>query len=102
MTPEQVKLVQFHPAYTYEDFFEGYRPAPGVLIVSRDRTDVPMAGIYNICYVNAFQTQATDTQWWRTRHRSMKSAPSESVKSWSEFSSRQIACAAGTCSTRAD
>lgn len=27
--PEQVKLVQFHPAYTYEDFFEGFRPAPG-------------------------------------------------------------------------
>jgi 5-methylcytosine-specific restriction protein B len=26
---EQVKLVQFHPAYTYEDFFEGYRPVPG-------------------------------------------------------------------------
>ena len=25
--PEQVRLVQFHPAYTYEDFFEGYRPA---------------------------------------------------------------------------
>ena len=23
-----MKLVQFHPAYTYEDFFEGYRPAP--------------------------------------------------------------------------
>jgi 5-methylcytosine-specific restriction protein B len=27
--PEQVKLVQFHPAYTYEDFFEGYRPMAG-------------------------------------------------------------------------
>ena len=27
--PEQVKLVQFHPAYTYEDFFEGYRPTAG-------------------------------------------------------------------------
>jgi len=27
--PEQVKLVQFHPAYTYEDFFEGYRPMLG-------------------------------------------------------------------------
>jgi 5-methylcytosine-specific restriction protein B len=26
---EQVKLVQFHPAYTYEDFFEGYRPVTG-------------------------------------------------------------------------
>lgn len=23
------QLVQFHPAYTYEDFFEGYRPTPG-------------------------------------------------------------------------
>lgn len=23
-----IKLVQFHPAYSYEDFFEGYRPAP--------------------------------------------------------------------------
>lgn len=27
--PEQVKLIQFHPAYTYEDFFEGYRPMAG-------------------------------------------------------------------------
>jgi 5-methylcytosine-specific restriction enzyme B len=24
--PENVQLVQFHPAYSYEDFFEGYRP----------------------------------------------------------------------------
>jgi hypothetical protein len=25
---DNVRLVQFHPAYTYEDFFEGYRPMP--------------------------------------------------------------------------
>ncbi|MFF3285633.1 DUF4357 domain-containing protein [Streptomyces sp. NPDC003023] len=25
--PEQVKIVQFHPSYSYEDFFEGFRPA---------------------------------------------------------------------------
>lgn len=25
---DNVRLVQFHPAYTYEDFFEGYRPVP--------------------------------------------------------------------------
>jgi 5-methylcytosine-specific restriction protein B len=25
-TEANVKIVQFHPAYTYEDFFEGYRP----------------------------------------------------------------------------
>jgi 5-methylcytosine-specific restriction protein B len=24
-----VKLVQFHPSYAYEDFFEGFRPSPG-------------------------------------------------------------------------
>lgn len=27
--PDNTKLVQFHPAYSYEDFFEGYRPGPG-------------------------------------------------------------------------
>jgi 5-methylcytosine-specific restriction protein B len=25
---QTVRLVQFHPSYTYEDFFEGYRPKP--------------------------------------------------------------------------
>ena len=37
--PENVKLVQFHPAYTYEDFFQGYRPveeADGARFARRD------------------------------------------------------------------
>ncbi|MFE7838292.1 McrB family protein [Streptomyces sp. NPDC057474] len=27
--PDRVELVQFHPSYTYEDFFEGFRPVRG-------------------------------------------------------------------------
>ncbi|MFE1836811.1 AAA family ATPase [Streptomyces sviceus] len=27
--PDRVELIQFHPSYTYEDFFEGFRPVRG-------------------------------------------------------------------------
>lgn len=35
----------------------GYPPAPGVTVVVRDSTDTPAPGLFNICYVNGFQTQ---------------------------------------------
>ena len=35
----------------------GYPPSPGVTIVVRDSTDSPAPGMFNICYVNGFQTQ---------------------------------------------
>ena len=34
-----------------------YDPPSGVRVVSRDRLDSPAEGLYNICYVNGFQTQ---------------------------------------------
>jgi hypothetical protein len=48
-----------------------YRPARGVRIVDRDRSDRPAPGRYNICYVNAFQSQPDETAWWRRHHRAL-------------------------------
>ena len=46
----------------------GYPLPDGATIVSRDRTDTPAAGAYNICYVNGFQTQPDETDWGLTSH----------------------------------
>lgn len=45
-----------------------YPPAAGVGIVTRDRADSPVPGRYNICYVNAFQTQPAENSWWKSNH----------------------------------
>ncbi len=45
-----------------------YSPPSGVEIVSRDREDPPAPGLYNICYVNGFQTQPHDEDWWLDNH----------------------------------
>lgn len=45
-----------------------YRPLRSVQIVDRDHTARPARGVYNICYVNAFQTQAEQDRWWRSNH----------------------------------
>lgn len=41
-----------------------YGPPEGTVIVSRDRADPVAPGLYNICYLNAFQTQPQETGWW--------------------------------------
>ncbi len=45
-------------------------PAANVGIVVRDRSEEPVAGRYNICYVNGFQTQPDERGFWR-RHRGL-------------------------------
>jgi len=45
-----------------------YTPEDGVAIVVRDRLAAPVPGKYNVCYVNAFQTQPGDAAWWKTNH----------------------------------
>ncbi|MET7279415.1 endo alpha-1,4 polygalactosaminidase [Kribbella sp. NPDC005582] len=41
-----------------------YTPPSGVQVVTRDRTAAPAAGLYNICYVNAFQVQPGEQGSW--------------------------------------
>jgi Glycoside-hydrolase family GH114 len=45
-----------------------YDPDPAVTIVSRDRSDAPIPGLYSVCYINAFQTQANESAWWKANH----------------------------------
>ncbi len=46
----------------------GDAPVPAnVGIVVRDRHSHPLAGHYNVCYVNGFQTQRDEASFWRTR-----------------------------------
>ena len=48
----------------------GDRPVPDqVGIVVRDRTSEPLADVYNVCYVNGFQTQPGAKKFWRDRWR---------------------------------
>ncbi|MDZ5619969.1 endo alpha-1,4 polygalactosaminidase [Nocardioides bizhenqiangii] len=37
-------------------------------IVVRDRKAAPLAGRYNVCYVNGFQTQPDERRFWREHH----------------------------------
>ena len=46
----------------------GPRSVPAeVGIVVRDRRAAPLPGVYNICYVNGFQTQAEERSFWKKR-----------------------------------
>jgi hypothetical protein len=47
---------------------EPYAPPAGVTVVSRDHDASPAPGLYNICYVNAFQAQADANSWWQANH----------------------------------
>jgi len=45
-----------------------YDPPPGVTVVVRDVTATPSGAGYDLCYVNAFQTQPGDSEAWLADH----------------------------------
>ncbi|MEU0132880.1 endo alpha-1,4 polygalactosaminidase [Streptomyces sp. NPDC006296] len=52
-----------HADFDYQ-IGEPYTPPAGVEVVSRDHTASPAAGLYSICYVNAFQAQpGAESEW---------------------------------------
>ena len=65
--------VALPPAAGVADYQLGgtYPPASTVQIVTRDRTERPAPGRYNICYVNAFQTQPGELTFWKSKHPSL-------------------------------
>jgi hypothetical protein len=62
--------VQLPPANAGLDYQLGatYTPLPQVKVLSRDRESSPVAGLYNICYINGFQAQTEAESWWLTNH----------------------------------
>ncbi|MEU8823847.1 endo alpha-1,4 polygalactosaminidase [Streptomyces sp. NPDC048636] len=58
-----VTLPPVHAGFDYQ-LGGAYPPAKGVRIVSRDRKAEPADGLYNICYVNAFQSQPEERERW--------------------------------------
>lgn len=48
-----------------------YTPPAGTAVVVRDSTASPAAGLYNVCYVNGFQTQPADRVTWLEQRRDL-------------------------------
>ncbi|MEU1406566.1 endo alpha-1,4 polygalactosaminidase [Streptomyces sp. NPDC005728] len=61
--PAALRLPPRHAGFDYQ-IGGAYPPPAGVRIVSRDRSDPPAPGLYNICYVNAFQAQPQERSSW--------------------------------------
>ncbi|MFF7970065.1 endo alpha-1,4 polygalactosaminidase [Streptomyces sp. NPDC007905] len=61
--PAAVRLPPRHAGFDYQ-IGGAYPPPAGVRIVSRDRSGSPAPGLYNICYVNAFQAQPQERSSW--------------------------------------
>ncbi|WP_434975086.1 endo alpha-1,4 polygalactosaminidase [Streptomyces collinus] len=61
--PTAVRLPPRHAGFDYQ-IGGAYPPPAEVRVVSRDRTAAPAPGLYNICYVNAFQTQPQERSSW--------------------------------------
>lgn len=65
--------VQLPPTPAIADYQLGgaYSPPAGVGVVARDSTARPAPDLYNICYINGFQSQPADRERWLTERRDL-------------------------------
>ncbi|WP_371789846.1 endo alpha-1,4 polygalactosaminidase [Streptomyces sp. NBC_01471] len=63
-TSASVELPPVNAGFDYQ-IGEAYTPPSGVKVVSRDNADAPAKGLYNICYINAFQSQPDHEGDWK-------------------------------------
>jgi len=66
-TPAAPRLPQPNAGFDYQ-LGGAYPPPSGVTVVSRDRTAAPAPGLFNICYVNGFQVQSGEVDFWKDDH----------------------------------
>jgi hypothetical protein len=71
-TSQKNHITQF-PTHTVFDYqlSGGYPPAPGVGGVVRDSSDLPVHGVFSICYVNGFQSQPGERNVWLNKHKAL-------------------------------
>jgi hypothetical protein len=69
-TPKTIGGIALPPANAGFDYQIGgpYPPPAGIHIVSRDHSESPAAGLYNLCYINAYQTQPDEADTWMSKH----------------------------------
>lgn len=88
---QAVGPITLPPANAQFDYQIGapYTPASSVGVVSRDHSAAPAAGKYNICYVNAYQTQPDDTATWSGSNGDLILKNAQGVKvgdpEWDEY-----------------
>jgi hypothetical protein len=66
----QARTIRLPPENGGLDYQLGgaYALPAGVTIVSRDKSEPPAAGAYNVCYINGFQTQPDEESFWMAMH----------------------------------
>ncbi|QWC85697.1 endo alpha-1,4 polygalactosaminidase [Nocardioidaceae bacterium] len=71
--PAQARVTPFPVGAEADYQLGGAYEVPGAVVVVRDRTAPPAdpdgsGGGFDVCYLNAFQTQPGALGWWRTHH----------------------------------